>query len=462
MIKIKAVPTAVLILVAITIVSAETLHLDARGAVERALANNRQLALAQAKLEEAVYGKNVAFGSFLPQLAATGSYTRLARANEFKMFSAHDTIMTVPVFDPAGNYLGQTGVPVRVPVGIDTFSLKLGSTNNYAAGLTAQQTLFTWGRLLNAYRIAGLSLDMQKEAARQARAQVRLEAVTNFYQALLAQKTVEVMHSSYQQLERHVAQVRSLYENGLASRLDLMRATLGLQQMEAQVSQMQNAADLALAALRLTLGLEPDAPVSLDEELQPDSLTVKPESAQTLALANRPELKQLRDAVRIADLSVRIARTANLPSAFAQFNYSYRNPVGFSAEWGSDWNATAGISWPLFTGLSNHSKLKQAQARLRQAKLALSLAEEGIQLEVQAAVSALNQEAKNTAYQTANVQLAEDALALAEKRYQNGLLTNLEYLDTQVALTQARVARLNALANYQIARARLAKAIGTE
>ncbi|MEO0081797.1 MAG: TolC family protein [candidate division WOR-3 bacterium] len=460
MTSIKSITATALCLVAAGL--AETLQLDARRAAELALANNRQLALAQAKLEEAAYGRNAAFGSFLPQVSATGTYTRLARANEFTMFSAHDSIMTVPVFDPQGNYIGNTGVPVRVPVGVDTFRLPLGSVNNYSAGLTAQQTLFTWGKLINAYRIAGLTLDMQQEAARQARAQVRLDAISGFYQALLAEKTLEVMRASYQQLAGHVAQVQSLYENGLASRLDLMKATLGLQQLEAQVSQMENTASLALSALRNTLGLEPDMPVSLVEDLQPDSMTVVLDSAQTSALANRPELRQLRDAVRIADLGVRIARTANLPTAFAQFNYSYRNPVGFSAEWGSDWNATAGLSWPLFTGLSNHNKLRQAQARLRQARFGLAMAEDGIRLEVQAAVSALHQEAKNTAYQSANVRLAEDALALAETRYQNGLLTNLEYLDTQVALTQARVARLNALANYQIAKARLAKATGAE
>jgi len=39
-------------------------------------------------------------------------------------------------------------------------------------------------------------------------------------------------------------------------------------------------------------------------------------------------------------------------------------------------------------------------------------------------------------------------------------LTNLDYMDSHVALTQARVAHLNALANYQIARAKLQKAVG--
>jgi outer membrane protein len=442
--------------------AADTLRLDAQRAVELALANNRQIAQAQARLDEAAAGKGTAFGSFLPQVSATGTYTRLAQANEFTMLSAHDSIMAVPVFDPEGNYLGQTGVPVRVPLGVDTFRLALGSTDNYALTGTVQQTLFTWGKLINAYRIAGLNLDLQKEAAAQARSQVKVDATQGFYQALLARRTVDVMTDAYAQLKGHVSQVQSLYNNGFATKLDLMKATLGLQQMEAQVSQIDNAAELATASLLNTLGLDPGTALAFDEDLAPDSSTADLDEATRQALELRPELAQLRDAAKMADLAVRIARTANLPNVFAQFNGSYKNPVGFNAEWGADWNATAGFSMPIFTGLSNYNRLKAAQAKSRQASVALAMVEDGVRLEVKAQVLGLNQEAKNAAYQKRNVEVAEAALDLAQARYENGLLTNLDYMDSQLALTQSRVAYLNALANCQIAKAKLRKATGQD
>jgi outer membrane protein TolC len=191
-------------------------------------------------------------------------------------------------------------------------------------------------------------------------------------------------------------------------------------------------------------------------------MAVELDSAQARALEHRPELKQLRDAVKISELGIAIARTANLPNAFAQVNGSYKNPVGFSAGWGTDWNATAGISMPIFTGMSNYSRLKAAEARYRQARVGLAMAEDGVKLEVKAQALALNQESKNMKYQVKNVEVAEAALGLAEQRFQNGLLTNLDYMDSQVALTQARVAYLNALANYQVAKARLQKAVGED
>lgn len=439
---------------------ADTLVLDAGRCVELALQNNLAIAAARARLDEAASGRRAAFGSFLPQVSATGTYTRLAKASSLTMYSAHDTIMTVPVFDPEGNYIGQTGVPVRVPVGVDSFSLKLSNENNYALTGTVQQTLFTWGKLVNAYRIAGLSEEIQDAALDAARADVKVQAVQSFHGALLAQKTAALMAESREQLTRHVARVQALYDNGLATRLDLLRATVGLTNLKAQLAQVENGAALAAAALRTVIGIDEGQAIVLADSLWADTATVDVDAALARALEGRPELVQLRKAARIAELGVRIARTANLPSAFVQANGSYKNPVGFSAEWGPDWNATAGISWPIFTGGANLAKLKAARSRQRQARIALAQVEDAVRLDVRAQAASVQAEAQNVGYQTENVGVARTALELAETRYANGLLTNLEYLDTQLALMQARLARLNSLANYQVARARLARATG--
>jgi outer membrane protein TolC len=450
------------LILALSSAHADTLQLDAAKAVELALANPKVVQLAWAKLEDAGAGKGVAFGSFLPQVSASGTYTRLGTVSEFNLMTPKYAKFPFPVYDPVTHQLIGLTDSIPVVVGADTINLKLGSANNMSLTGTVQQTLFTWGKLINAYRIAGLNLDMTIEGVYQARSQIRVDATSAFYQALLARKTVEVMNAALGQLKGHVAQVQSLYDNGMATKLDLMKATLGLQQMEAQVSQIQSGTELALAALLNTLGMEPGTPVSFVEDLAPDSMVVELDSAQARAIERRPELKQLRDAVRMSELGVAIARTANLPNAFAQANGYYKNPVGFTAGWGTDWNATVGVSMPLFTGMSNASRLRQSQAKVRQARIGLAMAEDGIRLDVQAQVLALNQESRNMKYQAKNVEVAEAALGLAEQRFQNGLLTNLDYMDSELALTQSRIAYLNALANYQVAKARLNKAIGEE
>lgn len=438
---------------------ADTLRLDAAGCVALALQNNRAIAAARAKLDEAVAGKGAAFGSFLPQVNASGTYTRLGTVSEFVMGSPVLGRYQFPVRDPEGNVIGYTdSLPVIAGYRFDT--LQLGGADNFVLRGTVQQTFFTWGKLVNAYRIAGLSADLQRAALDQARAEVRVQAVDGFLRALLARKTAALMTESRDQLERHVARVQALYDNGLATRLDLLRATVGLTNLKAQLAQVESGTALAEAALRIVIGIDPEQPLAFEDSLALGDTTVDVDAAIAAAFRNRPELVQLRSAARMAELGVRIARTANLPNAFAALNFDYKNPVGFTAGWGTDWNVTAGVSWPLFTGGTNLAKLKQARARERQARVALAQVEDGVRLDVRAQAAAAQAEARNVGYQGENVGVATTALELAETRYANGLLTNLEYLDTQLALMQAKLALLNSLANYQVARARLGRATG--
>ena len=457
--RLKTALVAALALAALPARAADTLRLDAAAAVEMALRNNHAVQAALAKVDEAGAGRAASLGSLLPKVSASGTYVRLGTVNKFSMVTPVYGSFPLRVYDPMGNLIGFTD-SIPMAVGADTLDLELGGADNFSLTGTAELVLFTWGKLINAYRISGLSLDMQREALRLARLQVRTQAIEGFYNALLARKMADLMQESYDQLARHVGQVRTLYDNGLVTGLDVKRASVGLTNLEVQLNSVRRGATLAEAALRNVIAAQPDTPLALDGELEHERWSVAYDAARDSALARRPELEQLRQARRMADLGVRIARTANLPSLFTQFNYSYKNPVGFSSGWGTDWNVVVGAQMPIFTGGANLNRLKQAQAQERQARIALATVEDAVGLEVRALHSALEQQEQTIALQSENIGIAEEAMQMAETGYQNGIVTNLEYLDTQLALTQSRVSYFSSLANHRIARARLLQAMG--
>ncbi|MGQ9677662.1 MAG: TolC family protein [bacterium] len=449
-----------LFFLALTYARGDTMTIDVERAMELALKNSYKLMQSEERVREAAAGKGAALGGFLPHISASGTYTRLGTVNEFEMVAPVYRRLPLRVYDPfTGEVIGFTD-SVPMPVGADTVHMALGSQNNYLLRGTVQQTLFTWGKLINAYRIAGLTLEVEKAAREQARQESKFSALQTFYQALVAEKTAGLLTESYEQLQRHVDQVERLYEEGLASRLDLMRAQVSLTNMANQVEVVKSGAELARAALSNLLGLEAGTTLILSSEMEAEISDLDTTGALQRALKNRPELVQLRRLCEIADIGVRIARTANLPTLFATGNFDYKRPVGFQDQWGKDWNATVGVSWPIFTGLTNYHKLRQAKSQYRQAALSLKMVEDAIGLEMQAAVAGYIQEKNNIGYQEENVKVAEEAFQQAEKKYQNGLLSNLEFLDIQLQLTQSRVALLNALANFQVARARLLRAMG--
>lgn len=150
----------------VSVVSADTLVLTVEQAVELALKNNYQLKQNEEKVQEAAAGKGVAFGNFLPQVSLSGSYTRLGTVNQFEMVAPVYKMLPLRVYDPiSGQIIGFTD-SVPLPVGADTVRMALGSQNNYLLRGTVQQTLFTWGKLINAYQIAGLSLEAPQPGQR--------------------------------------------------------------------------------------------------------------------------------------------------------------------------------------------------------------------------------------------------------------------------------------------------------
>jgi outer membrane protein TolC len=438
----------------------DTLYMTLDNAIDLALKNNKSVLIAKEKLNEKSAARAAVFGSFLPQVSLSGTYTRLARSQSFPM--------TIPIYgnasfqvnDTFGNMVGFTdSIPVMTGAIIET--LQMAQKDNYDLRAGVTQTLFTWGKLINAYKIGGLSADMEKETYRKVKEDLKLQVTQTFYQTMLADKGVILMHDAYSQMEKHINQIDKLYKSGMVTNLDLLRAKVQLANIRSQVIRIENGQTIAYTALKSVLGISDEMTIKLEGEFAFQSQENNLDNAIDIALKERAEIKNMQRMVSIANSALWIQRTAILPNVFTAFNYDYKKPYGIGADqWGQDWNVTIGASMPIFDGGSNMFKLKQSKAQLKQAKLGLALLEDGIKLDVKSSYFNLEQEKQILSYQGENVKTAEQALSLAEERYNNGQITNLEYMDTQLALTQAKFDQMTSIANCIIAQVKLLNALG--
>lgn len=440
--------------------ASDTLYLTLNDAIELALNNNKSIKIAQEKVKAQSAGKGVSWASFLPSLSLSGSYTRLATSQGLPMSISIPGKIRFPVYDTLGNMIGITdSIPTTIATITET--LNLVNKDNYSLDANVTQTLFTWGKLINAYQIAGLSLDIEKESYQKALEDLKLQVLQSFYQTMLADKGVKLMTESYEQMQRHIEQIDKLYKNGMVGQLDLLRAKVQLSNLRSQLIRIENMRVIAYSALKISLGLELERPVTLQDNFVFEGYEISLDDAIQTALQERSDIKNMRRTVSIAQKALAIQRTANLPSIFSAFNYSYAKPRSvMEQDWGNSWNATIGASMPLSLGGANLYKMKQSKAQLNQAKFGLALLEDGIKLDVKSNYFNFEQEKEILSYQAENVQTAEQALVLAEEKYQNGLITNLEYIDTQLALTQAKFDQLNSIANCITSKAKLLNAIG--
>ena len=143
--------------------------------------------------------------------------------------------------------------------------------------------------------------------------------------------------------------------------------------------------------------------------------------------------------------------------------------VGGGYEWGTagfsgfekdDWTVYGTVSWNLWDGGVTDAKIKSANAGLKSAEELLLQTRETIELEIrQDYLNVLSAKEQIRAAE-ASVEQAEEAYKIATVRYRSGVGINLDVLDAQLALNQARTNYITALYNYNIGLATLENAMG--
>ena len=366
----------------------------------------------------------------LPQLKAKGSYTRL---NEVQGFE----------FD------GQT--------------YEMGREDNYAYGAEISQLLYSGGSVGAALDAAHLYRDI---------AQIRVQAVNNelirdirtgFNDILLQDAQVQVQEASLKQLEDLLAQAESRYRQQAASEFDVLTAKVKVANNRPLLIAARKQAELARAAFRSLIHLDPvDYKLAGQLEFTPVERSL--EEWQALGMEQRPELKEARLYLGLREADIRAEQGYFFPQIHAFGGWQEQNPANGSAlnSWESGWNAGVAAEWDIFDGARRRNAIREKRLELDKAREALGETERRVALEIQTQVLELQQAAETVAASQDTVALAEKSLEIARVRYENGLATNLDYTDANLALNIARLTRLQALHDHMNALARLQQASGEE
>ena len=398
-------------------------------AIDIALNNNLQILLAKEKAKEAEQKVKGAFAGYFPSLSLNGTYTHLGE------------VPSISLPPPFG----------EVPMGEQ-------DTTSFTLSLT--QPVYTSGKLTLAHKQARLNYQKAEQDLKNTQNNLIFQVKQSFYSILLAKKSVEIAQRALHQAELHLKVVESFYQSGRASRFDLLRAKVEVANLKPSLIQAKNNLNLAREELANILSI-PSSSLDIEGELEfkPVSLTL--DKAIKTAFTFREDLKSLIATKEMAGLSVRIAELRNRPTLSFVGNYECTNSQG-EGEWEKSWNVNLVLSFPLFDSGRTRAYVNQARSQLNQTELMIEQLRNTIQLEVKKAFWDMQAAKETLLAQKKNVEQAEEALSIAEGRYKSGTITQVEVLDANLALTQARLNYTKALYNYNLARASLFKAMGKE
>jgi outer membrane protein len=422
---------------------AEPLGLTLDRAIELGLKNDEGLRQAAEAVAGAQGQVAQARSNALPQLSLVGQYGR--------------NILKPSFFLPPAFREG-FDAPARIEIGED---------NTFTGAATVTQVLWAAGRVsagLNAAREYLQAFHYQETAASD---YVRFAVKQAYFGALVSAEMLRIAERAFETTEEAARVAQVGFDQGTASRFDVMRAEVELENRRAPLVEARSDFDLALMTLRRRCGIEPTQEVSLVDSLTAVS---RPPSLDAVLEAMRrgsAEVRALKHMVEARRQYLRIAKAGRYPMLNLSANYAVQ------AEWsdkflppnsmiGTSAAVAVALQIPIFDGLNTKGMIGTAQADLRSSELDLQRAINDKELAVRQSYAAVENALTALDGRREAVRLAEEAYRLALVRLANGLATPLERLDAELAMTTARAQLAETMYSAELSLATLELAVGTE
>ena len=339
---------------------------------------------------------------------------------------------------------------------------------NWNANIQLVQTIYQGGQINSALRSARLTKEQAVLQYQTVVADSLLQVRLAYYDVLQAAEQIVVEEASVKLLTQELDDQKRRYDAGTVPRFNVLRAEVELANERPRLIQARNAHRIAKNNLVNLLGyhvpphISEDVPMQLTDKLDDDPYQVELAVAVAKALENRSELAALRKQEALKREALITAKGGNKPTVQAVGGYGARN-TAFNNDLGTTvhgWSAGAQFTWNIFDGYLTQGKTDQADSLYKGAKVDVDNESRSIELEVRTDYSNFI-EARETLESQKKVQeQAEEALRLAIARADAGTGTQLDVLSAQTSLTQARSTQVAALHDYDVARARLERAIG--
>jgi outer membrane protein TolC len=437
------------------------LSLTLSESIELALQNNKQLLKAREEVLKYKQDYNNVRGNLLPQISLAGGYqyghTRLPDsaippsmllADELTDEATTDDSTIADFFD----YSLAALIPEQ-------------ETDEYSAfgQLKLDQVVFMGGKLINGINIAGKLYHLQEKRYFLVEQEVVFNAKDLYYKTKLAGEVLEIQREALSYAQDYFQQISNMFEQGLVSEYDMLRAELEVQKLKPEVMEAEKNNKIAQENFSDFLGLETNELILSDaiELITMEDIMLN--NAIDEALENRMELELSAINVDVNKVQLRYEKGNFLPNIGISAEY---NVFGADAEkiesddWGNSYQVGIGFSMPIFTGFSNSAKIKKAKHSLRQAELDRKDLQEKIELDVTNSFLQLETDLEKVETQLNNVNLAERGLEIAEARYNNQVSNQLELIDAQLQLKIARLNLMNVKYSAVTAYEKLLKAMG--
>jgi outer membrane protein TolC len=466
------------------------LNLDSCRAL--ALSNNKELRIAQEKVNAAHYQQKAAFTNFLPKIDVTGSYMRTQK--EISLLNDDQKQVIGNMGTSVGNGLQQLGqelqqvamqhpelLPLLTPLNnvmgkipgalnqagqsiLDAF--RTDTRNLYVGAATLTQPIFMGGKIIAYNKITKYAEQLAQSQHATGMQDVILSTDQAYWQVISLVNKKKLAESFLKLVQKLDSDVSKMVAEGVATTADELSVKVKVNEAEMTLTQVEDGLSLSKMVLCQLCGIPLNTDIRLaDENMEnltlPDMYT---ESNVSTAFANREELKSLELAEKIYRQKVNVTRAEFLPSVGLTANYLFSNPSlvnGFENKFRGMWGIGVIVKIPVFHWGEGIYKVKAAKAEANIARYQLEDVKEKVELQVTQSSYKVNEAVKKLNMAEKNMEKAEENLRYANLGFKEGVIPTSNVLEAQTAWLSAQSGKIDAQIDLKMSEIYLNKSMGT-
>jgi multidrug efflux system outer membrane protein len=370
--------------------------------IREALANNLDLGIAVSRIDEAAANLGIVRANQFPFVDAQGSAGRLQQSEN--------------------NFPGSN------------------DRNDYAIAGLASFELDLWGKLRRATQSARAELLATQANAQNVTITLIAAVATTYFELLGVDDRLAIARQTLQSRNESLRIIQARFDKGTVPELDVNQAEIEAADAAAAVAGFERLVRLSENALSILLGSRPRlinrGAISLEAQ---QLLNDVPAGLPMQLLEQRPDIITAEELLAAETARIGVARARRLPafSLTGSFGYASRDLDNLLEGDSQTWDIFGSMFAPIF----NSGQLKSAEAAQRQRALQARLNYESTVLsalrDVDNALTSIRTYREEHQARFLQLQAAQSAAALSQARYNGGVVSYLEVLDSERSLFSA-------------------------
>ena len=413
-----------------SLLAQEMAPLTLQEALDATLTSNKEVVIARLEEESATARFQQTNAVFLPQIKL--SYSAMSTNNPLNAFGFKLQQESIAQSDFNPELLNNPS-----------------ATQNFMTKAEWQQPILNLD-MLQMRKAAQQQLDVYAFKTKRTKEYLGFEVQKAYAQLQLAHQATTVLEEALQTVNSIYTSTQNRFEKGFLQKSDVLQVQVQVTNTERQLAEAKSNVRNASDYLSILMGRQPGIVYQVD----PVTLGSTLENHEKQIPDNRADFRAMQAAVTSHDMMISSGKMAYLPklNAFGEYLINDKEVFGFGA---NSYLVGAQLSWTLFNGMATRSKIAEHRAERNKVAEQLQYQKEQSQVEFNKTIRQWEDARFALQQQELAVSQASEALRIVQNRYQQGLVTTNDILQSQTLLSQQKLNQAQAFFQFNTTQAYL-------